>query len=337
MDFTYFSPEKAVMYADLHCDLLSYLSSFAREPRSGSPQNETLPKRARNGKKKKCAGWRKNACDFRRTLRQSEKRAEEGKRKAIADFSYAKCALQCFALFCKGESAEDEGEIFDQLDLFLEIRAALRLGGVHAVLTAEGGGATCGDTEKLGALFHAGVKMFSPVWNNDNSMSAACNHAGALTEKGKNAVAFALESGVIPDISHVSDDGTRQIFSLAKARKKAVVASHSLVRALCPNGRNLTDSQISEIADSGGVVGVCFVSDFAGKYPLEEHIAYLVNKGGEDCVALGGDFFGCENPLVCGARNMPAFFRSLERYFSPRLMEKIAYGNVRQRLPSLFM
>lgn len=117
------------------------------------------------------------------------------------------------------------------------------------------------------------------------------------------------------------------MISLANERKKAVVATHSLVRALCPSPRNLTDGQIKAIADSGGVAGVCFVRGFAGAYPIAQHIEYLFKTGGEDCVAIGGDFFGCDDMLVKNVSEMPAFFRALEKRFTPRQIEKFACDN----------
>ncbi|MBP5242351.1 MAG: membrane dipeptidase, partial [Clostridia bacterium] len=46
--------------------------------------------------------------------------------------------------------------------------------------------------------------------------------------------------------------------------------------------------------DSGGAVGVNFYPPFLGKHTPAEHIAYLMNVGGEDAVAVGSDFEGIE-------------------------------------------
>lgn len=251
-----------------------------------------------------------------------------------AAWKNAECALQCFAVFCRGESEEDEQSVAAQLALFSAVQRdfeneALVGSAVRrrAALTVEGGGATGGNLGKAAALFKAGVKIFSPVWNESNSLCDSCGNAGGLTERGKDVIALALESGVLPDISHASDRGARDIFALAKRRGKAVVATHSLVRALCGSPRNLTDGQIKSIADSGGVAGVCFVREFAGAYPVAEHIRHLVSAGGEDCVAIGGDFFGCDDMLVKSVAEMPAFFRALEKRFTPRQIEKFAFKN----------
>ena len=247
---------------------------------------------------------------------------------AFAAWKNGGCALQCFALFCKGESAADEQTIQTQLALFKRIKPEFEAAtGGKAILTVEGGGATQGEQTGLKALFDAGVKIFSPVWNNQNSLSKPCGAAGGLTQKGKAAVEYALERGIIPDISHASDDAARDIFAIAKSQKKRVCATHSMVRALKPHIRNLTDTQIKNVAESGGVIGVNFVREFAGKAEIEQHIGYIADKGGENVVAIGSDFYGTENPYPENPERLPEFFRTLEKQFTPRQIEKFAYSN----------
>lgn len=299
-----------MIYADLHCDYLSYLYRRARRMRALFTAPDFSVSSVLRG-----------AADI------SSKAREE-----YAAWKNAECALQCFALFCPGESEEDERAIAAQLALFSAVKREFEKeprSGIkrRAVLTAEGGGATGGNVTYAAALFKAGVKIFSPVWNNNNSLCAACGNEGGLTAKGKDVIALALDSGVLVDISHASDGGAQDMISLANERKKAVVATHSLARALCPSPRNLTDGQMKAIADSGGVAGVCFVRKFAGAYSIAQHIEYLFNAGGEDCVAIGGDFFGCDDMLVKNISEMPAFFRALEKRFTPRQIEKFARDN----------
>ena len=291
-------------YADLHCDFLSYLAEF----RFGNLTFTDLPSAARSA-----------VIDS-----------------ALNKWKSGGCKIQCFALFCKGESEADRESIQTQRALYQKIKPAFEaLTGGKAVLTVEGGatiGATRGELTKLSSLFDSGVKIFSPVWNNQNSLSAPCGAAGGLTKKGKEAIAYALERGAIPDISHASDGAARDIFALAAERKKAVCATHSMVRALCPHVRNLTDTQIKKIAESGGVAGVNFVRDFAGKYPVEKHVEYLVNLGGEDMAAIGSDFYGTERPYPENPEKMPEFFRALEKKFTPRQLEKFAFSNAARLL-----
>ena len=310
-----FSPDfrpHPLPYADLHCDFLSYSADFGR---ANPPEN-------RGGNGGNGGKVEKNGTAAPPTLAAQ-----------FDLFRRGGCKLQCFALFCKGEADSDRREIENQLALFRAVRPAFEeITGGKAVLTVEGGAASRGDLPALKNLFDSVVKIFSPVWNTKNSLSAPNGAAGGLTAKGKAAMAYALERGAIPDISHASDGAARDIFALAGERKAAVCATHSLVRALCPHKRNLTDTQIKKIADSGGVVGVCFVREFAGNCGLTQHVRYLTEKGGENCVAIGGDFYGTENPYPESPAAMPDFFRSLERLFTPRQIEKFAYFNAARLL-----
>ena len=80
--------------------------------------------------------------------------------------------------------------------------------------------------------------------------------------------------------------------------KNPIIASHSGVRALNNNTRNLYDDQIRAIAASGGVIGVVFYRSFlssSGKATIDtviKHIDYIKNLVGIDYIALGSDFSG---------------------------------------------
>ncbi len=59
--------------------------------------------------------------------------------------------------------------------------------------------------------------------------------------------------GIIIDISQLTPDGVLQTLELSKA---PVVASHSDVRALVDNTRNLSDKELDAIKANGGVIQV---------------------------------------------------------------------------------
>ena len=59
--------------------------------------------------------------------------------------------------------------------------------------------------------------------------------------------------------------------------------------------RNLTDEQITAVADSGGVIGVCAFPGFVSASDAEldrlaDHVDYLVALVGDEHVGLGLDF-----------------------------------------------
>jgi len=65
--------------------------------------------------------------------------------------------------------------------------------------------------------------------------------------------------GMMVDVSHVSDAAVEDVLEVSQA---PVIASHSCVKALCDHPRNLTDDLIEKIAEKGGVVQMCLLSEY---------------------------------------------------------------------------
>lgn len=74
---------------------------------------------------------------------------------------------------------------------------------------------------------------------------------GGLSGEGVKIVREMNELGILPDVSHVSDDAVLHVLEVSKA---PVLASHSSARALCDHPRNLPDDLLREIARKGGLV-----------------------------------------------------------------------------------
>lgn len=74
---------------------------------------------------------------------------------------------------------------------------------------------------------------------------------GGLSSEGENIVWGMVRRGIVPDVSHVSDDAVLHVLEVARI---PIVASHSSARALCDHPRNLPDNLVREIARKGGVV-----------------------------------------------------------------------------------
>ncbi len=76
---------------------------------------------------------------------------------------------------------------------------------------------------------------------------------GGLSPLGKQAIGKLNDLGVIVDVSQLTPDGVQQVLQLTRA---PVIASHSAVRALVENTRNLSDAEIDAIGRNGGVIHV---------------------------------------------------------------------------------
>ena len=239
------------------------------------------------------------------------------------------CFLQCFALFSRSCERGAWERALGFLSDFAAAEDELLSAGIMPVLTIEDGGILENDLSRLDILTKAGVKMFGFTWNDENCLGFPNGRAGGLKSFGYTVAEALIARGVYIDVSHLNDEGFSDLAELTKSRFAPLIASHSLARSVCPHSRNLTDEQIRGIADSGGVIGVCFVRDFIGKQGIFAHIRHIGNVGGEDVLAIGSDFDGTEAPIYAGADEMPKFFDDMKKVgFSERLTEKIAYKNI---------
>ena len=78
----------------------------------------------------------------------------------------------------------------------------------------------------------------------------------AISALGRAAIAEMNRLGMLVDVAHVSREAMLQA---AECSRTPVVATHSCIRALCDNPRNLDDAQLDALRDVGGVVQVTAV------------------------------------------------------------------------------
>lgn len=180
-----------------------------------------------------------------------------------------------------------------------DIAAVMATGKLAAVYLLEGGHAIENSLAKLQTFYNLGVRYITLTWNNSNdwAISAADSKSATqgLTDFGKQVIRTMDSLGIIVDVSHV---GIKTMQDALTITKNPIIASHSGVRALNNNTRNLYDDQIKAIATSGGVIGVVFYRSFlssTGKATIDtviKHIDYIKNLVGIDYIALGSDFSG---------------------------------------------
>ncbi|MCK5136486.1 MAG: dipeptidase [Bacteroidales bacterium] len=112
----------------------------------------------------------------------------------------------------------------------------------------------------LDKYYDRGIRYVTIVHTNNNdicdSSSDSIEHGG-LSSFGEQAVARMNDLGIMIDVSHTSDDGFYDVIQQSRA---PIIASHSCVRALCDNPRNLTDDMLLKLKENGGVIQMCLVS-----------------------------------------------------------------------------
>ena len=87
---------------------------------------------------------------------------------------------------------------------------------------------------------------------------------GGISDFGREVVREMNRLGIMIDVSHMSDEAFDDVVEVSKA---PVIASHSNARVVCDNPRNLSDEMLLKLADNGGVIQLCLVSDYVTEMP----------------------------------------------------------------------
>jgi microsomal dipeptidase-like Zn-dependent dipeptidase len=165
---------------------------------------------------------------------------------------------------------------------------------VAALLGTEGAQPLEGDIQNLDELYAAGFRMMSPAHFTDTAVggSAAGANKGGLTPLGREWVKQMEARGMLIDVSHASTATLSDVTSLAT---KPVIVSHTGVKGVCDNNRNLSDDQLRAVAATGGVIGVGFwdvATCGTDAAAIARAIRYTAGVVGAEHVALGSDFDG---------------------------------------------
>lgn len=162
------------------------------------------------------------------------------------------------------------------------------------MLTIEGAHALDGDLESLDRLVAVGYRMIGIVHFFDNEFGGSAHGVdrGGLTPLGRELVGRMEERSVLVDVAHASPQTIDDVLAVAK---RPVVASHTGVRGVADNVRNLTDEQLRGVAATGGLVGIGFWPTACGgddASSIARSVAHAVGVAGVRHIGLGSDFDG---------------------------------------------
>lgn len=139
-----------------------------------------------------------------------------------------------------------------------EVRHIARTGKKAVLLGLEGGHALAADTTMLDSLYAAGIRYVTLTHINSNAWADASQSLprwGGLNDLGRTMVRRMNRLGLLVDLSHTSDSTFYDALAVSEA---PVLLSHSSVRALTPNVRNVSDDMLRALAENGGVVMINF-------------------------------------------------------------------------------
>jgi membrane dipeptidase len=163
-------------------------------------------------------------------------------------------------------------------------------------LQVQGGGEIVGEElDRLDVLHELGLRVLQLTHHHDNPIAGGGieKTPSGVTKLGIQAIERMNALGIIPDLSHASD---QTALDTVKASKKPVILSHGAARALVNNARCAPDEVIRAIAGSGGVMGIFMMSFWltTDAVPTVDHyvkqIRLVVNIGGIDAAGIANDF-----------------------------------------------
>jgi membrane dipeptidase len=225
-----------------------------------------------------------------------------------------------------------------------DIRSAMDTGKIAILPHIEGAACIDPDFNALEILHAAGLRSLGLVWSRPNGFGDGApmeaqptiNPGKGLTPAGFELVRECNRLGVLVDLSHLTEAG---FWDVAKTTTRPLIATHSNAHAVSPSARNLTDKQLTAVAESGGIVGLNFhvgflredCSDDADTPLLQmiRHLDHLISILGEDGVALGSDFDGCVIPQELGdASGLPKLIAAMRQSgYGEALIAKICHQN----------
>lgn len=175
--------------------------------------------------------------------------------------------------------------ISDRKENFILSAGMLGLEGAHCLE---------GDINNLQTFYDAGVRYIGLTHFFDNEWAGSAHgmKKGGLTDLGKKLVTKMEEMNIIIDLAHSSPQTIDEVFALTS---KPVIISHTGVKGMCDNQRNLSDKHLEEIGRRKGLVGIGLWSTAvcgSDATATAKSIRYVADKIGVDKVALGSDFDG---------------------------------------------
>ncbi len=216
-----------------------------------------------------------------------------------------------------------------------DLAVAWKDGKKSYILAVEGGKLLGGDLARLDEVYARGVRFLTLVWGGETCMGGAHDVGGGLSEFGIAALKKCLSLGIVPDVSHASEEIFYQTAAYCDDAGKPFMATHSNSAAVWEHTRNLTDEQFKMIVRSGGLVGVSFCTPHLGAENVSiktvvDHIEHYLSLGGEYHVCFGGDLDGIGDmpqPMQ-GVGSMPLYVEEMQkRGFSDALIADLFCGN----------
>lgn len=173
-----------------------------------------------------------------------------------------------------------------------------------AILAVEDARLLAGDIDRLQILYDKGVRCMTLLWGGPTCIGGSHDTDLGLTDFGKAVVAGCFELGIVPDISHASEQSVNDVIAIAQKYQKPFIATHSNCYSVYPHSRNLRDRHLQALIELGGLVGISMCCSHlrdcsqrgAGIDDVIRHIDRYVALDAESNLCFGCDFDGTDLP-----------------------------------------
>ncbi len=210
--------------------------------------------------------------------------------------------------------------------------------GQHAaILAVEDARLTAGKIERVDILSKMGVKYMTLLWGGETCIGGSHNTNSHLTDFGRDVARRCFEVGIVPDVSHASEEVVDDLIPIAYEYGKPFIASHSNAHAVYGHTRNLRDRHFEHIKKLGGIVGISLCPSHltdtslrpADATDLLRHLEHYLSLGGQDIVGFGADWDGTDLPQGFDHVGHLSTFAELlgQHNYSDELIEKIFWRN----------
>jgi membrane dipeptidase len=145
-----------------------------------------------------------------------------------------------------------------------EVEANFKAGKISLPLGMENGAPIGDDLRNVKYFYDRGIRYITLTHGKDNQICDSSYDTtrtwNGLSPFGREVVAEMNKTGIMVDISHVSDSTFYQVMKLSKA---PCIASHSSCRIYTPGFiRNMSDDMIKKLGEHNGVIQINFGSTF---------------------------------------------------------------------------
>jgi microsomal dipeptidase-like Zn-dependent dipeptidase len=193
----------------------------------------------------------------------------------------------------------------------------------------------------------------SLTWKDENRFGGGDITNIGLKEDGKRLLYELQDLSYCVDLSHASDPLAYDILSFCDREKVNIrcIASHSNMRAVHGNTRNLPEEIAVEIVRRGGLIGLNLIVQFLGTSIncFLKHLEWGLERGLGQQLALGADFFAdCiisqklrnrgGRPYFEGYDNAACYkklYELIDKTFGEKIASNVSFHNANKFFKSL--